>query len=159
LTLWFALSTWPFSIYNRIEAPPRFVRLKECCPTGLASDADSLILRAYNARGTFNETNQHFQESKQFFEVRQQIFYFDSPAVAFLGLLAAEPEFRPSGPRGGRSFDFQKNLADGVAFAGRRSKKPRSAISSAGKCMRSICLCTNTLNKIVIAPRLGRSYI
>jgi hypothetical protein len=29
------------------------------------------------------------------------------------------------------SFKFQKNLADGVAFVGRRSKKPRSAISSA----------------------------
>src|SRR5258708_8207000 len=55
----------------------------------------------------------------------------------------------------GRS--FQKNLAEGVAFVGRRSKKPRSDISSAGKCMRTACRCTKTLNKIVIAPRLGRS--
>jgi hypothetical protein len=52
---------------------------------------------------------------------------------------------------------FQKNLAEGVACVGRRSKKPRSAISSAGKCMRTACLCTKTLNKIVITPRLGRS--
>src|SRR5258708_4504509 len=54
---------------------------------------------------------------------------------------------------------FQKNLAEGVAFVGRRSKKPRSDISSAGKCMRTARLCTKTLNKIVIALRLCRSYI
>ena len=54
---------------------------------------------------------------------------------------------------------FQKNLADGVAFVGKRSKKPISAISATGKCIRAECLLTETLNKTVTAPRLGRSYI
>ena len=54
---------------------------------------------------------------------------------------------------------FQKNFADGAAFWGRRSKKPRSAISSTGKCIWAACRCTDTLNNIAMAPRLGRSYI